>query len=76
MDDHREALREKEGKIDELFREVKKLNAAGEAATAQISWLRADLDREAVVHSSHEKKLERLGGELEKKGSEVQERVS
>jgi len=38
LDDHREALRE-EGKIDELLREVEKLNAAGEGATAQISRL-------------------------------------
>ena len=39
MDDHREALREKEGKIDKLLREVEKLNVAGEAATVQISRL-------------------------------------
>ena len=67
LDDHREALRE--GRIDELLREVEKLNVAGEAATALIIQLRADLNHEVVVHSSREE-LERLRVELEK-GSEV-----
>ena len=50
LDDHREAMRENEGKIDELLREVEKLNATGDAATARISQLQADLNLEAMVH--------------------------
>jgi len=52
LNDHREALREKEGKIDELLWEVAKLNATGETTTVKISWLRVDLDHEAGVRSS------------------------
>ena len=51
LGDHREALTEKESKIDELLREMKKLNVMREAATARKS-APTDLDHKVVVRSS------------------------
>ena len=37
LDDHRESLKEKEGKIFDLYRQMEELSTAGKAATEKIS---------------------------------------
>ena len=62
LDDHRDALKEKEGTIAKLRQKVEELSAAGEAAAEKINRLQAE-DQEVAVQSSQKKELEQLRGE-------------
>ena len=44
------------------------ISAAGEAESATVARLQADLDHEVVIQEGREKELERLRGELEDSG--------
>ena len=74
LDDHREALKERDGEIADLHRRVEELSAAEKVAT-EISRLRANLDHEAVLRSNR-KELKQHRRELEKKGLEMLKRDS
>ena len=62
LDDHIEALKERDGEVADLCQKVKKLNAAEKASTEEISQLQANLDHEAVVHSHREEEQKQLKG--------------
>ena len=57
LDDHRDALKEREGEVSDLRQGMEELNAAGKAATEEISRLKVDWGREVVAHSSREEEL-------------------
>ena len=71
LDDHRDALKAKEGEVADLRQEVEELSAMGKVATEEISWHKVYLDHKAMVRSSREKKVAQLRGEIAKKGSEM-----
>jgi len=80
IDDHRDALKVKEGEVADLHQGMEELSAAGQAATKEISRLKEDLCCEVKTRSSWEEELvplqeelARLGEELEKRGSEILE---
>ena len=54
MDDHRDALKAREGEVADLCRRMEELSAAGQASTEKISWLKVDLSRELAARSSRE----------------------
>ena len=62
LDDHKKALKKKEGEVIDLHRGMEELSSAGKVTTEEISRLKTNLDHEAVVHSSREKTLEQLRG--------------
>ena len=70
LDDHRDALKAREGGIVDLHRRMEELSAAGKAATEEISRLKVDLNHEVVAYSSQKEEVMQLRGKLEK-GSEI-----
>jgi len=52
LDDHRKALKEKDGEVADLYQRMEELSAAGKAASEEISRLRAGLDHEVVIRSN------------------------
>ena len=59
LDDHREALKKKDGEVTDLRRRMEEFSAAAKAAAEEVSRLRANLDHGAVVRSNREE-LEEL----------------
>ena len=68
LDDHRNALKTKEGEVADLRRETEGLHVV---TTEEISWPKVDLCCEVKACSSREEELMRLREELGKMGSEM-----
>ena len=54
LDDHRDALKVREGKVIDLCQGMEKLSVAKKAATEEISRLKVYLSCEVVARSSRE----------------------
>ena len=76
LDDHRDALKVREGKVFDLHLRMEELSAAGQAVTKEIGQLKENLSHEVAARLSYEEEVVRLKGKLEKKGSDVQKRDS
>ena len=60
LDEHRDALKAKEGEVADLYRGMEELSAAGQVATKEIRRLKEDLCCEVKTRSSWEEELVRL----------------
>ena len=60
LDEHRDALKAKEGEVADLCRGKEELSAAGKAVTEEISRLKEDLCQEVRARSSQKEELVRL----------------
>ena len=57
LDDHRDALKVREGEVSDFCRRMEELSAAGQTATEEISRLKKDLSHEVAAHSNREEKV-------------------
>jgi len=68
LDDHRDALKAREGKVSDLCRRIEGLSSVGQAASKEIGRLKEDLGCEVAAHLSREEEVAQLRGSWRRRG--------